>query len=200
MAFVVVFTTIILVLQISKQYMLTSAFQAVIVLIIVVLYFVSASKITARLPGAVGKQITTLARRVGGCLCGVIVSSLLYVAADAGISQTTSVQLSVMVKVTAFNLLQIMFHSLFHFFMAKFLIEAAKGLRVGPPGRNSKSDSKSDSKRKKAKDAKDSKDSKNQLLTAKGRNVNIELTRTDKGEIQVNNPMQNSSWVDKNEQ
>ena len=129
-AFVIVFTTIILVLQISKQYFLTNVFVAVVSLIIAFLYFVSASKITARVPGAAGKRIATLARRVGGGLCGVVLSSLLYVAADAAIPQT-SVQLSVMVKVTALNLLQIMFNSFIHFFMAKFLIVAAKRNKVG---------------------------------------------------------------------
>ena len=51
---------------------------------------------------------------------------------------------------------------------------------------------KSDSKRKKANDSKDSTN-----LTAKGYTVKIELTRTctDTGEFQVNNPMENSSWV-----
>ena len=133
MAFMVVFTTIILVLQISKQYFLTAAVIAVVCLIIAFLYFVSASKITARVPGAAGKRIATLARRVGGCMCGAIVASLLYAVADVAIPQN-SVQLSVMVKVTANNLLGIMFHSLLHFFMAKFLIVAAKRNRVGTGG------------------------------------------------------------------
>jgi hypothetical protein len=130
-AFVIVFTTIILVFQIIKQFTLSSAFAAVVCLLIAILYFVSASKIKARAPGAAGKRIATLARRVGGCLCGATVSSLLYVAADAAIPQN-SVQLQVMVQVTAINLLQIMFHSLLHFFMAKFLNESAKRNRVGP--------------------------------------------------------------------
>ena len=145
MAFMAVFTTIILidvlVLQISKQSFVMTSFIAVSALIIQFLYFVSASKVTHFpsfyfVPGAAGKRIATLARRVGGGLCGVVLSSLLYVAADAAIPQT-SVQLSVMVKVTALNLLQIMFNSFIHFFMAKFLIVAAKRNKVGSGGLSS---------------------------------------------------------------
>ena len=138
MAFMAVFTTIILidvlVLQISKQSFVMTSFIAVSALIIQFLYFVSASKVTHFpsfyfVPGAAGKRIATLARRVGVCLCGVVVSALLYTVADVVIPQN-SVQLRVMVKVTANNLLSIMFHSLLHVLMAKYLIVAAKRNKV----------------------------------------------------------------------
>ena len=126
-----VFTSALMGLRVAKQFFLSNLVVAVGALTMLILYLVSARKISAALAGDAGQRISSLARRVAGCLACVLLANVAYIVSPVIVPETNFVP-NVTLSVVILNFFQPLAYCGKDMILLKFLLDASKRNKVRP--------------------------------------------------------------------
>ena len=117
-----------IVLWAASMFFIANLVVAFLSVIGIILYIVAAAKISAKL-GAAGQHIPKLARKIAGCVVGVLVANLLYFVYPTVVREETQPVASVIGSVLILNFIQPLCYSGVHYCILHFLLVTIKRKR-----------------------------------------------------------------------
>ena len=117
-----------IILRAASMYFISTLLLAFIVGFGFILYLVAAAKISTKL-GAAGQHIAKLARKIVGCLAGMLVANLLYVVYATVVSEETQPVANVIGSVLILNFIQPLCYSSLQYCILQFLLSTIKRKR-----------------------------------------------------------------------
>jgi hypothetical protein len=127
-----VFVPTLIILRASSMYFMSTLLIAFIVGCGIIVYLVAAVKISQKL-GASGQYIVTLARKLVGCLAGMLVANILYVVYLALVREETQPVANVVGSVIIINFISPLCYSGAHYCILHFLLITIKKKRKVRP-------------------------------------------------------------------
>ena len=120
-----VFVPSLIILRAAGMFMISNLLVAVACVFFIILYIVAAAKISTNL-GAAGQDVAKLARKIAGCLAGVLVANLLYIVYPSIVREETQPVANVIGSVLIINLIQPLCYSGLHYCILHFLLGTIK--------------------------------------------------------------------------
>ena len=114
------------------MYFISTLLVAFVSACVIILYLVAAAKVSAKL-GASGQNIVTLARKIAGCLAGVLIANLLYFVYPSVVREETQPVANVIGSVLIINFIQPLCYSSLHYCILNFLLSTIKKKRKVRP-------------------------------------------------------------------
>ena len=127
-----VFVPALIILRAVGMYFISNLLVAFTAGIGIILYLVAAAKISAKL-GASGQHIPKLARKIAGCLAGVLIANLLYFVYPSVVREETQPVANVIGSVLIINFIQPLCYSSLHYCILNFLLSTIKKKRKVRP-------------------------------------------------------------------